>query len=294
METAALIIQGRDDYTGEEPVAGVPPLWRLVKTFKLAGIRRVVLACDDEAMEGALKHAKRLEAEFIHPSRKKRNKASYRVNAFRYLKGKCGRLLLAPAHYPLFDIGTVKLMAEADAGLAAPVYKGRRGYPMLLSPEFFDTLIENDGDVGRLLEENDWLAIEVDDEGAAADVTGPVDAGRIAAGLSLRRDAMPEFKLTISREAVCYGPGIHEIIRLVGESGSLMKAYSLMGIAGSAAVEIIREKEAGLGFRLFKTADVKNRGSIVTAEAREYAEKYKAFHEDCAKIVEDSYRRHFG
>ena len=294
METAALIIQGRDDYTASEPVAGTMPLLRIIRTFQYAGIKRVIVAGEDYIMNEAFKQATRLEAEFIHTTRLKTKSASYHVNAITYLKDKCDRLLIAPVYYPLFDISTVRKMLETDATLAAALYKGKRGYPILLSSEFFDAAIEADGDYQKLLDENDWQKIEVDDEGVVTDVTKRVDANRIAGKLSLDKDVRPGFKLTLRRAASFYGPGVQEMIRLVDESGSLKTAFSLMGMAGSYARRTIKEAETGLGFKLFES-DIENKqyGSAVTQEAKDFAAIYEAFHEDCANYIEESFKRHF-
>ena len=294
METAALILQGRDDYTASEPVAGTMPLLRLIRTFQYAGIKRVVVAGEEHLMNDAFQQATRVEAEFIHTTRLKTRTTSYRVNAITYLKDKCDRLLLAPAYYPLFDISTAERLIGAEAALAAPLYKGKRGYPLLVSSELFDAMIETDGDCEKLLDGNDWEKIDVDDEGVAADVTGKVDAGRIAGKLSLDNDTRPGFKLTLRRAKSFYGPGMHTMVRLVDESGSLKTAFSLMGISGNYARRTIRETEKGLGFKLFENDLAKKQdGTSVTKEAREHAAKYKAFHEDCTKYIEESYKRHF-
>ena len=294
METAALILQGKDDFTASEPIAGALPLLRIVRTFKYAGVGRVVVAGEDYIMAEAFRQATRLEAEFIHATRGKRKAASYRVNALDHLKGKCSRLLLVPAYYPLFDINTVKLMSQAEAGLAAPVYNGKRGYPVLISSEFFDDMIGTDGDHEKLFADNPWQRVEVDDEGVTADVTRNTDAEKIAGTLSLDNEMRPGIKLTIRKVASCYGPGIQELIRLVEETGALETAYSLMGLSGSHARRFIKETENGLGFKLFDNdKNSKQEGTSVTAEAKEFAAKYEAFHQACLKSVESLFEQHF-
>ena len=294
METAALIIQGRDEYPASEPVAGAMPLLRLIRTFQYAGIKRIIVAGEDYIMNEAFNRATRLEAEFIYSVRTKRKFTNYRVNALTYLKDKCGRLLLVPANYPLFDITTVTKMIETDAMLAAPVYMGKRGYPILISSELFGAVIDADGDYEILLGENEWEKVEVNDEGVTADATGPIDADKIAAKLTLHKISRPGFKLTIRRESSYFGPGAQEMIRLVEETGALKTAFSLMGISGSHARNIIKETETGLGFKLFESEkDNMHEGSAVTGEAKEFAARYKAFHEDCEKYIEESYKRHF-
>ena len=274
METAALIIQGRDGYTASEPVAGTMPLLRLVRTFRYAGIRRVVVAGEEHLMADAFKQATRLEAEFIYSSRTRRRVASYRVNAVEYLKDKCDRLLLTPAYYPLFDIPTAKKMAETDAALAAPVYKGKRGCPVLISSEFFAAMKKTDGDYEKLFAGNDWEKVEVSDEGVTADVTKLKNAEKIAGKLSLHNDVRPGFKLTLRREKSFYGPGIQELIRLIDETGSMKQTYILMGIAHSNARKIIKETEDGLGFKVFENDNSNYGGTVVNENAWAYAGKY--------------------
>ena len=294
METAALIIQGRDGYTASEPVAGTMPLIRLIRTFQYAGIRRVVVAGEDYIMYEAFNRATRLEAEFIHSTRTKRKFTNYTVNALNYLKGKCDRLLMAPSNYPLFDIPTVSRIVEAVAALAAPVYKGERGFPILISSGYFDALIETGCDYAKLLDENDWQRIEVDDEGVTADVTGAIDAERIAGKLALHMNSRPGLDLIIRREASYYGLFVQEMIRLVEETRSMQAAFSLMGISGSHARNVIRETEAGFGFKIFKSDNVNMRnGSAVSKKAKDFAARYKAFHEECEKFIDESYKRHF-
>ena len=293
METAALILQGRDKFAANEPVAGILPLQRIIKTIKYAGIKRVVLAGDQYIMSDAFNHATRLEVEFIHSTKAKRKVASYQANALSYLKDKCDRLLIVPAYYPLFDIPTVKKIASTEAALAAPVFKGKRGYPISVSSTHFDQLIRTDGDVDGLLDSNVWEGVEVDDEGVAADVTKKVAAERIAAKLSISKETRPGFKLRLERDFLFYGPGMQELIRLVEETGSLKQAFELMGMSTSNGRRLIAETEASLGFTIFDNKGVKRSGSAVSREAKEYAATYKAFYEDCANYIEDSYMRHF-
>ena len=294
METAALILQGRDDFTASEPVAGTMPILRLIRTFQYAGVKRVIVAGEEHLMNDAFKQATRVEAEFIHTTRMKTRSSSYRTNAIIYLKDKCDRLLLTPAYYPLFDITTVARMLETDSALAAPVYKEKRGFPILISSEYFSAMIETDGDYQKLLDDNDWQKIIVADEGVAADVTGTVNAVKVAKKLSLDNDIRPGFKLTLRRAASFYGPGIQTMVRLVDETGYLKTAFSIMGISSSYARRTIKEAEKGLEFKLFDNDSMnKQEGSALTKEAREFAAKYKAFYEDCEKYIVESYKRHF-
>ena len=122
----------------------------------------------------------------------------------------------------------------------------------------------------------------------------PVDAERIAGKLSLRNDMRLWLKLTFRRENHIYGPGMQELIRLVGETGALETAYSLMGMSASHARSFIKETEAGLGFKVFdNNLKCKLDGSTVTEEAKEFAAKYETFQEACLESVESLFKHHF-
>jgi CTP:molybdopterin cytidylyltransferase MocA/molybdenum-dependent DNA-binding transcriptional regulator ModE len=297
MTTAALIIQGPENYEAAEEVAGKLPLRRLILTFKLAGINRVIVA-GDKIMYEAEKHATKLGAEFIY-TRKKTNKrqfSSYSANAIDYLSGKCDRVLVVPANYPLFDIKTVERMLETDAEIAVPVYKGVSGYPLLISDVYFDDLLASDGNFTKLVSERPLTEIDIDDEGIIADVTTGIDAEAIAEKLTLRQKLRPVFKLGIAREKPVYGAGIHQIVRLTEETGALLKAQKLLGMAQSYKYKLVNTAELGLGFTIREHGGVnqRNGGSALTNECREFADKYDAFTNECEKLINEAFKRYFG
>ena len=77
------------------------------------------------------------------------------------------------------------------------------------------------------------------------------------------------------------------------ETGALKQAFALMGMSSSNARKVIKESEKGLGFEIFSNKKCRYDGSLVTAEAKEYAAKYKAFHEACVKSVDELYKHYF-
>jgi CTP:molybdopterin cytidylyltransferase MocA/molybdenum-dependent DNA-binding transcriptional regulator ModE len=297
MTTAALIIQGPENYEAAEEVAGKLPLRRLILTFKLAGINRVVVA-GDKIMYEAEKHATKLGAVFVYSEKRTRRKIfdSYTKNAVNYLSGKCDRVLVAPANYPLFDIKTVERMLESDAKTAAPVYNGIPGYPLLISAEYLDELYDLDGDFAKLLEKHPPAMVPVDDEGVCADVTQDIDAAAIASKLTLRQKLRPVFKLGIAREKPIYGSGIHQIVRVTDEVGSLVKTRKMLSMSNSYEYRLINTAEAGLGIRILGYSGTgKRKGlSTLTDDAKEFADKYDAFSNECEKFINEAFERYFG
>ncbi|MDR2360915.1 MAG: NTP transferase domain-containing protein [Oscillospiraceae bacterium] len=293
MTTAALILQGPAHFKADEAVAGMLPLQRLILTFKQAGIKRVVVAGDAIMREAEL-HATRLGAEFIYPTRLKRRFVSCYANAVEHLGNKCERVLLAPANFPLFDAATVRRLLETSGEAVVPVCAGTRGYPVLVPVRVLPELAEADGDIAQMIEALAPLEVEVSDAGVTADVTKGIEADAIAESLTLRTQFRPSFKLTLGRERSFYGPGIQQIVQLVMETGSVLKAQKLLGMAYSYAIRIIREAEAGLGFRLFDYEIKGRKRSTPTARCKEFYDKYEAFSEDCERYVEEAFRRYFG
>ncbi|MDR3149972.1 MAG: NTP transferase domain-containing protein [Oscillospiraceae bacterium] len=293
MITAALILQGPANFKADGLVAGMLPLQRLILTFKQAGIKRVVIAGDVIMREAEL-HATRLGAEFIYPTRLKRRFVSHYVNAAEHLADKCGRVLAVPANFPLFDVNTVERLLETEAETAVPVYKGVWGCPVLIPAKYLREIAEAEGDIYRVLKEHPPVEIEVDDAGVTADVTQDIDADAIAETLTLRAQIRPSSKLTIGHERVFYGPGIQQMVRLVEETGSILKAQKLLGMAYSYAIRIVREAEAGLGFRLFDYETKGQKRSTLTEECKAFADKYDAFTADCEEYMEEAFRKYFG
>lgn len=293
MTTAALILQSPADFKAETAVAGMLPLQRLILTLKQAGLKRVVIAGDAMMREAEL-HATRFGAEFIYPTRLKRRFVSHYANVAEHIEGKYDRVLVAPANFPLFDIATAKRLLETGAEMAVPTYKGVQGYPALMPVKYLRELEAVEGDVAQLIARHTPVAVEVDDAGVIADVTKDIEIDKIAESLTLRGQIRSSSKLTLGRERAFYGPGIQQMVRLVEETGSILKAQKLMGMAYSYAIRIIREAEVGLGFKLFDYETKGKKRSTLTDECRDFADKYDSFAADCEQYIEEAFDRYFG
>lgn len=96
----------------------------------------------------------------------------------------CAGWLIVPADMPFIRADTVRrVLAEgARHGLAAPVYRGRRGHPVWFARAHGDALCALDGDRGArailekaLLEPDAFCLVQVDDPGCVRDVDLPAD-----------------------------------------------------------------------------------------------------------------------
>lgn len=83
----------------------------------------------------------------------------------------------------------------------------------------------------------------------------------------------------------CFGPGVAELLHRVDELHSLRAAAMSMSMAYSKAWTVVRNAEAGLGFKLLKSSTGGRNGG--GAELTEEAQRMIATYEDyCEKLHE--------
>lgn len=96
------------------------------------------------------------------------------------------RLAVCPADLPALSPSTVRRVLAEPSPLAVPAYRGRRGHPLVISPELIPEIETLHLDVGlrELLDRHpDELRIlEVDDPGAVRDVDTPEDYRALTEG----------------------------------------------------------------------------------------------------------------
>ena len=96
-------------------------------------------------------------------------------------------LLVCPADLPALRAATVgellRRQAEAEAPLAVPVFRGKRGHPLAIAPALIPEIETLDLEVGlrQLLDRHaaEVLEVQVGDEGAVEDVDTPEDYARL-------------------------------------------------------------------------------------------------------------------
>jgi molybdenum cofactor cytidylyltransferase len=101
-------------------------------------------------------------------------------------------LLVCPGDLPALRPATVAELLRrreaAGAGLAVPVYRGRRGHPLAIAPALIPEVQHLDPSRGLRhlldLHAGDLLRVESDDPGCVADLDTPKDYERLRAGRS--------------------------------------------------------------------------------------------------------------
>lgn len=94
------------------------------------------------------------------------------------------------------------------------------------------------------------------------------------------RAIAPGYRVWLHVDGVqMFGPGMHELLRRVEETGSLHQAAKLMGMSYTKAWHYVRRTEEHLGWRLLarQTGGAFGGGSSLTPMGRELVRRFDAF-----------------
>ena len=88
-----------------------------------------------------------------------------------------------------------------------------------------------------------------------------------------------------------FGEGPCRLLHLIEETGSLRSAAAQMGLSYSKALRLVQHAEKELGFALTcKTIGGRGGGgSTLTAEARQFLERYEAYRDACVQTSRELY-----
>jgi glycerophosphoryl diester phosphodiesterase len=173
------------------PFRGRPLIAGVTEALRRAGVHDIVLvtAPDDEELRAWAREAGLLLA--VNPDPERGMLSSIRegiaaAGGTTALAERGETLLVSPADLPNLGAGTVgallRGMAETGAPLGVPVYRGKRGHPLAISPALIPEIETLDADVGlkqlRDRHEAELLEVEVNDPGTVQDVDTPEDYRR--------------------------------------------------------------------------------------------------------------------
>lgn len=102
-------------------------------------------------------------------------------------------------------------------------------------------------------------------------------------------------RVRLYKEKKFYGPGIHQLLQLTEELGSLSAACQHMGISYSKGRKIVGDMEEALGTPVLETRQGGRTGgcSRLTPQAKEMVVRYGAFLEEAEAAVQELFHRHF-
>jgi molybdate transport system regulatory protein len=103
------------------------------------------------------------------------------------------------------------------------------------------------------------------------------------------------YKVWLDSDGKAFGDGPYQLLRLVDKVGSLHKAAGEMKMSYRKAWLMLNSMENKLGFPLLTrhVGGVSGGGSELTEKAREFLNRYEAFHLEVETTLKDIYQKHF-
>lgn len=120
----------------------------VISAFRHAGIQQIVVVTGHNA--AALEaHLSDSDVVFLHNEHYRTTQMfdSAKIG-LSFLKNCCDLILFTPVDIPLFTPLTVQKLIDSGAELAAPVYEGKQGHPLLLSSPVIDAILNDSGEGG--------------------------------------------------------------------------------------------------------------------------------------------------
>ena len=295
--TYAVVIDGPEGFNPIQDFGGLTPMHYITLILRRAEVPRVIYTSDVWFKE-IESHTRKAGGENLWRKDSEANSLSV---AMRVISGKCDRVLIGPPNFPLCEVETAILLANATEPIVAPAHNGVRGYPFSIAAEHFEELGKL-GNLGKFLEahSDDITLLEVNDIGVVTDILTDIDeANRLAQQHTINNKYHPKMKLTIRTRKDFFGPGLYQFLRLIQETNSVDKSSTAMGMAPKHIMNRIRNFEKKLGVPVIFVANrgAHGRHAEVTPEGAEFLDLYEEFEQRAEaaimEIFEDTIGRKY-
>lgn len=298
--TAALIIatgktNHKDGFSPERQIGRITAIERIALLFKLAGIQRIVVVGDEKELPQKLVPSMNLI--FLTASANGEMLDSIRQGLL-YLQDKCSETLISHVNVPMFSKETIQLLLDGSGNVCIPSYRGHCGHPILLREALFKDIIAYHGDNGLkgAIEVSGIhpQIIETDDIGILEEGAFDTSYANLLDTHDIKK-LRASFQIKISKEIVFYGPGVHQLLQLIDEFGSLSNACRHMGISYTKGRKIISTMEDQLGEPVLETRQGGKTGgySYLTEAAKKIMYQYNAFFEEADAALQEIFAKHF-
>lgn len=111
------------------------------------------------------------KVQLIHNENYESGMFSSVIKGFEYMMG--DRVFMIPGDYPLIDPNVYKAMLGVDDNIVIPIYKGKKGHPLLMSKAMIRLLLSNKNKFSNLrdfINSHGFSTFEVDCPGILFDV----------------------------------------------------------------------------------------------------------------------------
>lgn len=285
------------------PIGDTTVIKRIIITLQRAGISPIVVVTGDCAEE-LEKHISKMRVICL------RNESYATTQMFEsirmglnYIEDLCDRVLIMPAHCPLFLTESIEKILSGTSPIVCPVYEGRRGHPVLISGEWISRTASYEGERGlrgflRQPEvEAEVEEIPVDDHGIIQPIETDEDCEK--AMESQRHRKIPlhsKSQIYLESDEVFFGPGIAQFLQLIDHTGSMQTACTQMHMSYSKGWKIMKTAERQLGYPLLVTQSGGAEGgfSQLTPKTKDFLERYLKLEEELKRQGERLFEQYFG
>lgn len=303
--TAALIIaagrtDSKDNFSPEKKIGTITAIERIVLQLQTTGIRCIVVICDED--EKPKKLVPSMNLIFLTAPEGGDMLDSIKTG-LTYLQGKCSEALVSYVDVPMFSGNTLRSLMAAEGEVNIPCYHGKCGHPVLLRESCFRNIIDYNevkGSAGKGLKAAlidagvKKCIVDVDDAGILTEQQTDVYYRDLVSDSDIMKIRM-SFKIRLSREKVFYGTGVHQLLGLTEELGSLSGACQYMGISYSKGRKIIHIMEEQLGSPVLETRQGGKDGgySHLTDVAKRLMKAYSGFISEAEEALQPLFEKYF-
>ena len=274
------------------PAGGITVTQRMVATFQKAGVDLIAVVTGSED--------KRLEKQLAQPglvflhSENPEDPFGAGKQALSYLRGKCDRIFLVPAQWPLISPETVSKMLETAGDVVVPAYHGQKGQPVFLSGpglDWFESHCMESAMVSQMRREGLRVSIvEVEDPG----VVLPAEESSVMKAALEEHDrklTRPVIEFSVTRGKHLLDRKLMVLLYLIRDTQSVRDACSRMQISYSTAWNMLNSAEDELGYPLLlrNKGGPSGAGSFLTQKGEELVSAYEQFESAAKENMEKLY-----
>ena len=276
-------------------------LRRMIYTFRRAGAEDIVVVTGYRAQETEKSLAK-LGAAFLRCGDYEHvQMLDLAVQGFRYLKN-CDRIFFCPADVPLFAEDTLRAMMECaktrQAPVVIPVYKERKGHPVLIDTGLTEAIAAYRGERGLKgaldASGTEICLLPVEDDGVLVRARREDHFEELASG-EKQADIHPKVKLQLMRNEPFFGSGMMVLLKQIDVLGNVRDACEKAGMSYSKGWTLIRTAEKELGRPVVERSPGGKSGGMaqVSPEGRRLMERYERLEREIREFAELRYREIF-
>lgn len=275
----------------------------IIDTLKKYDVAPVTLVLGDQKaiIEKCIQN-KDVRIVYSRQSEKKHMLDSIKLG-IRDLRDLCGRILIIRSDIPAFSEETLKKLLRTDMPLVRPVYKGRTGNPVIIRSEYFDTVLDYEGEGGMKEAFDragvDFTDVPVDDIGILLKSDDQDDFVLIKEIKAIENNRGLPFNCVIDLKIRSISPFFNNesalLLEMIDNTHCIKTACDCIHMSYSKAWTMIRmiEQETGIRFVIKKIGGFKGGNTVLTDEGREFVKDYRNMIRKMQNNTEDMFQEVF-